>query len=73
MTGWRTGFSTKRKGCLTMRSKEVVFNFAPEAPAGLPFMCNLRIPTDMYMSSFESLHMPLKLAGITRWRFYPRW
>jgi len=48
-----------------MQSEEAVFIFTPEAPGLLPFVRN------MYMSSFESLYMPLELADITRWRFCP--
>ncbi|WP_204376125.1 glycoside hydrolase family 97 protein [Hymenobacter coccineus] len=59
-------FFTQRKGRLTVQSEEATFNFAPGAPALLPFVRDLRVPTDLYMSSFESLYTPLSLADMTK-------
>ncbi|AMJ66092.1 hypothetical protein AXW84_12115 [Hymenobacter sp. PAMC 26628] len=59
-------FFTQRKGRLTVQSEEAAFNFAPGAPALLPFVRDLQVPTDLYMSSFESLYTPLKLADMAQ-------
>ncbi|GAB3637303.1 glycoside hydrolase family 97 protein [Hymenobacter arcticus] len=55
-------FFTTRKGPLTVRNETASFNFAPEAPALIPFVRDLRDPKDFYISSFEALYTPLKVG-----------
>jgi hypothetical protein len=57
-------FFTQRPGHLTIMGEEATFNFAQNYPTLIPFMRDLRVPTDMYMSSFESLYSARKLADI---------
>ncbi|MGI4738340.1 MAG: glycoside hydrolase family 97 protein [Janthinobacterium lividum] len=57
-------FFTTRKGRLTIEREEATFNFAQDYPALLPFVRDLRVPTDQYMSSFESLYTPLALGQL---------
>ncbi|TDN37889.1 glycoside hydrolase family 97 protein [Hymenobacter sp. UV11] len=57
-------FFTKRKGSLTIQSEQATFNFAQDYPALLPFVRDLRLPGDQYMSSFESLYTPINLAQL---------
>ncbi|UOG75414.1 glycoside hydrolase family 97 protein [Hymenobacter tibetensis] len=59
-------FFTKRKGQLTVLNEDAAFNFAEDHSALIPFVRDLRVPTDMYISSFESLYTPLKLSEITK-------
>ncbi|NML67881.1 glycoside hydrolase family 97 protein [Hymenobacter sp. RP-2-7] len=57
-------FFTRRKGRLTVQREQATFNFAQDFPALVPLVRDLRVPTDPYMSSFESLYSPLKLSAI---------
>lgn len=57
-------FFTQRAGRLTIVSEEATFNFAQSYPTLIPFVRDLRVPTDMYMSSFESLYSARQLADI---------
>jgi alpha-glucosidase len=57
-------FFTQRPGRLTIVGEEATFNFAQNYPTLIPFVRDLRVPTDMYMSSFESLYSARKLADI---------
>lgn len=57
-------FFTQRPGRLTIVGEEANFNFAQNYPTLIPFVRDLRVPTDMYMSSFESLYSARKLADI---------
>ncbi|HEX8328929.1 MAG TPA: glycoside hydrolase family 97 protein [Hymenobacter sp.] len=57
-------FFTTRKGPLTVQGETAAFNFAPDAPALLPFVRDLRDPKDFYISSFEALYTPIKLADV---------
>jgi alpha-glucosidase len=57
-------FFTQRPGRLTIVGEEATFNFAQNYPTLIPFVRDLRVPTDMYMSSFESLYSTRKLAAI---------
>ena len=57
-------FFTQRKGRLTVQREEATFNFAQDYPALIPFVRDLRVPTDPYMSSFESLYAALRLSQI---------
>ena len=57
-------FFTRRKGRLTVAREEATFNFAENYAALLPFVRDLRVPTDPYMSSFEALYTPNKLSQI---------
>lgn len=58
-------FFTQRAGRLTIVGEEATFNFAQNYPTLIPFVRDLRVPTDMYMSSFESLYSARQLADIT--------
>jgi alpha-glucosidase len=57
-------FFTQRPGRLTIVGEEAPFNFAQNYPTLIPFVRDLQVPTDMYMSSFESLYSARKLADI---------
>jgi len=57
-------FFTRRKGRLTGQREEATFNFAQDYAALVPLVRDLRVPTDPYMSSFESLYSPLRLSAI---------
>jgi alpha-glucosidase len=53
-------FFTQRKGRLTIAREEATFNFAQDYATLIPFVRDLRVPTDPYMSSFEALYTPYK-------------
>ena len=55
-------FFTSRKGELTVLSEQATFNFAQDYESLIPFVRDLRVPTDPYMSSFESLYSAQKLS-----------
>ncbi|HEX8429020.1 glycoside hydrolase family 97 protein [Hymenobacter sp.] len=59
-------FFTKRKGQITVVNEDVAFNFTADHAALIPFVRDLRVPTDMYISSFESLYTPLKLSEVNK-------
>ncbi|HEX8327149.1 MAG TPA: glycoside hydrolase family 97 protein [Hymenobacter sp.] len=55
-------FFTSRKGSLTVLNEQATFNFAQDYESLIPFVRDLRVPTDPYMSSFESLYSAQKLS-----------
>ncbi|UOQ69128.1 glycoside hydrolase family 97 protein [Hymenobacter volaticus] len=55
-------FFTSRKGALTVLTEQATFNFAQDYETLIPFVRDLRVPTDPYMSSFESLYSVQKLS-----------
>jgi alpha-glucosidase len=57
-------FFTRRKGRLTIAHEEATFNFAQDYATLIPFVRDLRVPTDPYMSSFEALYSSYKLSQI---------
>ncbi|HEX8504728.1 MAG TPA: glycoside hydrolase family 97 protein [Hymenobacter sp.] len=59
-------FVTSRKGNLTVLSEQADFNFAQDYESLVPFVRDLRVPTDQYISSFESLYSVQKLSGVKR-------
>lgn len=58
-------FITKKKRDITVKSEEVVLNFDQDYNTLIPYVRDLRNPTDPYISSFEALYEDKKISEFT--------
>jgi alpha-glucosidase len=58
-------FITKKKRDITVQSEEVVLNFDQDYNTLIPYVRDLRNPTDPYISSFEALYEDKKISEFT--------
>jgi alpha-glucosidase len=58
-------FITKKKHDITVKSEEVVLNFDQDYKTLIPYVRDLRNPTDPYISSFEALYEDKKISEFT--------
>lgn len=58
-------FITKKKQDITVKSEEVVLNFDQDYNTLMPYVRDLRNPTDPYISSFEALYENKKISEFT--------
>jgi alpha-glucosidase len=59
-------FITKKKGDITVKSEEAVFNFDKDYATLMPYVRDLRNPKDPYISSFESHYENKKISEFSK-------